>query len=198
VEHSLEITSCRISVAQACETTGCSLRSWQGEAELAPIMREAAFLPDAWFQVERSTSDGPRRAGFFLEVERSGKSRRALEDKFRRHGAFYYGGAYERIFGTRALRILVLVGSDYGIRPHHHIAKLSSLCESLAVTHVRLGDLEGLKCLPPRSWLMDPIWCAPGHSEMVALFPEENPQRPRQAEAHLKIGADKDAIIIGS
>jgi hypothetical protein len=137
-------------------------------------MREACFLPDAWFQIERPTPDGPRRAGFFLEVERSGKSERALEEKFRRHGAFYYSGDYERLFAARSLRCLVIVGSDYGIRPRQQISKLSAICQSLGITLVRFADLEELNSLRPEAWLTAAVWRAPGCSQTVALFPEAN------------------------
>src|SRR5579871_3819722 len=125
VEHTLELASCRIAVTQACAAMGYRLHTWMDEAAVSRFMEGSGLRPDAYLRIERETAAGPRGASFFLEVERSGKEDRALEERYRRYGAFYYDGLFERRFGTAALRVLTLVGSDYGIRLERYLAKLT-------------------------------------------------------------------------
>ena len=51
----------------------------------------------------------PPTVDFALGCEVSEKGDRALKQKYANFGAYYYGGKFEQDFGTKALRVLVLV-----------------------------------------------------------------------------------------
>ncbi len=173
VEHTLDIASFRIAVIRACERAGFQLLHWRSAAELARMMGTAGVIPDAYLQIERPTPDGPRRSSFFVEIQRSAQSQQALEEKCRRYGAYYYGGEYARAFGTRALRVLVAIGSDYGINPDRQIRRLLNVCTRLQVTFVMAAGLDGLKRLAPPDVLTEPVWHSHAHEgqSLTALFP---------------------------
>ncbi len=170
IQHTLDIGSCHIALIKACNATGYSLRFWLGMDALAKHIQTAGFIPDAYFQICRSTEDGEKMSGFFLEVERSGKSEQALEKKFRLYGELYYQGLYEAQFGTKALRILFLVGSDYGINPQRQIEKLIKICNKLNVTIFRFAPLKDFLALEPASTLFADIWRQPKEDRLSGLF----------------------------
>jgi hypothetical protein len=172
VAHTLAIASARIAVVQACRAAGYQLLDWQSEAQLTAQMTAEHLFPDGWFQIERATPAGPKRASFFLEVERSGKSIADLEAKFRRYADFYYSGRFASAFGTRALRILFLVGASYGIRPERQIAKLAAICARVQLTIVRLAALDDFLAQDPNQLWFAPFWQRPGSEEVHALFEE--------------------------
>lgn len=170
VQHTLDIASCHIALQEACEASGYRLVTWLTEGKLARQMGNSGLMPDAYCQIERPTDDGSKRACFFLEVERSVKAERAQAEKFRRYGAFYYEGGYEAVFGTRALRVLVLVGSDYGIQPAGYIGKLAALATKLGTTMVRFAPLETFLTEEPEELFCAPIWRQPGSEVFGTLF----------------------------
>ncbi len=170
VPHTLEVGDCRAALVQACASAGYSLTTWQDERVLATRMKDSGLLPDAYFQVARPAAQGATRAGFFLEVERSGKAASALAQRLGRYGRFYYGGQYEEAFGMRALRVLVLVGSDYGIHPRRQVARLAALSDAQGVTMCRFAPLEEFLAQDPTTLLSAPIWRRPGEEAACALF----------------------------
>src|SRR5205807_2320783 len=100
------------------------------------------------------------------------KPKRALEERFRRYAALYYNGDYERLFGTRALRLLFLVGSDYGLRPDRQVQLCCRLAEQAGLTIARFATLDELLAMRrPCDLLSAPIWKQPGQSELVSLRP---------------------------
>jgi len=166
----LDIASCHIALLRACNASGYSLKGWLKEEELLEPMNDAGILPDAYFQIVRPTDDGPKTSGFFLELERSAKSRETLEERFKRLGDFYYGGRYEAIFGIKALRVLFIVGSDYGLNPEGQIKRLSAICEQLGVTFLRFAPLETISSYEAEQLLFSSIWRQPKEEKLVALF----------------------------
>lgn len=170
IQHTLDIGSCHIAFIKACNATGYSLRFWLGTDELAKHIQTAGFIPDAYFQICRTTEDGEKMSGFFLEVERSGKSEQALEKKFRLYGELYYQGLYEAQFGTKALRILFLVGSDYGINPERQIEKLMRICNKLNVTIFRFAPLKDFLTENASNILTTQIWRHPNTDKWTSLF----------------------------
>ncbi len=166
IRHTLDIADCRIAFIKACAEPTYSFRFWLSEEEVFPHMRASGIIPDAYFPISHQTEDGQKLAGFFIEVERSAKSQIALERKFTCYGRFYYKAE----FGTRALRILFLVGSDYGINPMHQIAKYSRMCEHLNVTAIRFAVLDTLLDTDPTRIFDTPIWLRTGTPELQSLF----------------------------
>ena len=170
LQHALDVVACRVQVIRACQQCNFSLLQWLGEDDLRELTGRSGVLPDAYFQIERSTADGERRAGFFVEVERSAKPDRFLREKYRRYGQFYYGGDFERAFGGRALRLLYLVGGDYGIRPESRIRKLLKLAEETNLTLLRLAPLSTFLEASANLALTEKLWLRPGDSEFVSLL----------------------------
>jgi hypothetical protein len=173
LQHTLDIVGCRIQVLRACEETRFSLISWLDEEELAGLMARDGIVPDAYFQLSRRTPDGERRSSFFLEVERSGKSERALIEKMRNYGKLYYGGRFQELFRTAALRVLVLVGSDYGIRPDQQVGRFATLAGELGVTFLRFARLDWFVDAPSGRVLLDRHWRKPQDEELAPLFESE-------------------------
>jgi hypothetical protein len=171
VEHSLLISSCRIATLQACQASGYTMLEWLGQEELAARMPEAGITPDAYLRIERPTAEGPKKSSFFLEVERSNKATVTQERRYQRYRDFYYDGEFGRLFdGVRALRVLVLVGAAYGIRPDRQIEKLANLCRRLNVPLVRFAPLEVFLNLDSSSLLGASIWREPIVEPLTSLF----------------------------
>lgn len=108
---------------------------------------EEGFTPEYWVddgncQILRRTPDGARRSGFFLAVEQSDKLEATLKQTFQRYADRYYRGDFERLFGTRALRILFLMGSGHEIRPDRGIAQLKMLANEARATILHFAPLQ--------------------------------------------------------
>jgi hypothetical protein len=170
LHHTLDVVSSRVQITRACVDGPLALCRWLGEDDLQELMLRSGIRPDAYFQLARSTPEGEKRSAFFLEVERSDKSERALRDKFRRYGLFYYGGRFEQLFGGRALRILVLVAASHGIRPERRIERLVWLAEQADVTVVRFAPLAVFLGTLPQDVLTAEIWRRPSQPGLSALF----------------------------
>ena len=170
IQHSLNIASCHIAVVKASAGADYSMRFWLNSDALSKYMVDVGFLPDGYFQIARATHDGEKLSGFFLEVERSGKSQQALEKKFRLYGHLYYEGYYQARFGTNALRVLFLVGSDYGINPQRQITKLEAICQRLNVTIFRFCPLDRFLNERPDRIFTAEIWHQPNSDELCSLF----------------------------
>jgi hypothetical protein len=169
LQHALDIVSCRVELMRACQSAGMTLADWRDEDELMPQTLKHGVLPDAYFQIVRPTGEGERTSSFFLEVERSGKSERYWREKLRRLGRFYYGGEFERTFGSRALRVLVLVSDDYGADPARAIKRLVRLTEETRVTFLRFAPLAALLG-GDNDLLTRPIWVRPGDQSLSSLY----------------------------
>lgn len=173
LQHRLDLMACKVQLLAASRATGLLLDGWREEQELASVMADAGIVPDAYVQVVRTTAEGEKRSPFFLEVERSDKSERVLREKFQRYGVFYYGGEYERRFGVKALRVLVLMGSAYGILPERRCEKLAALAADTNVTFLRFAPLETFLALSPYDVLTGPIRRRPGDANLVPLISQE-------------------------
>ncbi len=169
LQHALDIVSCRVVLTKACRATGVKLFGWRDEDELMPLTLRHGVLPDAYFQVARGTEEGERISSFFLEVERSGKSERYWREKLRRLGKFYYGGEFERVFASRALRVLVLVSDDYGADLTRAIRRLDRLAEDTRVTFLRFTSLSAFVEQGDHV-LTHPIWTRPGDQSLSSLY----------------------------
>lgn len=169
--HTIAIGDCRVRITLACRETGVHLVRWLAEDELRPITVGSGILPDAAFQIERETDNGPRHSGFFLEVERTEKGERALRDKLLALGSYYYGGGYERDFRSKALRVLVLVQPEPGLRGDRLVRKVVEMAARLGVTLVRVAELERFLSMDPGELLTAPFWRQPGVDKLVGLLP---------------------------
>lgn len=183
LQHSLAIADCRAQVAVAARESGPRLLRWLGEEGLRSITTTSGIVPDAYFQLERNTESGSRTSGFFLEVERTEKSERGLRNKLYGLGSYYYGGGYERDFGTKALRILVLVEPDPGLPGDRFAKRVAGLGRLMGVTLLRVAELQAFLATPPKELFFAPIWLRPGFEQPVALFGNGGAEDGQQAEA---------------
>lgn len=170
LEHSLAIADCRVQALLASRGTGLQVLRWLNEEELRPVTTTSGVLPDAYFQLEREVDGEPRKSGFFLEVERTEKSERALRQKLYGLGTYYYGGGYERDFATRALRILVLVHPEPGASGERLVRKVAGLGRIMGITLLRVAELEAFRATPPADLFFRAIWHQPGSAEPTSLF----------------------------
>lgn len=168
VQHALDVAACRIEIVKACEAASMRLVCWSDEDLLEPMTARYGLIPDAYFQLARAAGEAERRSSFFLEVERSGKSQRYWREKLRRLGKFYYGGEFERLFGTRALRVLIVFSDELGLNPFRHVESLSELSLSLNVTFTRFAPLS--VALDRHHLLTAPIWRRPGDQMLCSLY----------------------------
>lgn len=183
LRHSLAIADCRAQTILASREPGVQLLRWLGEGDLRTITSSSGVLPDAFFQIERDTPEGPRKSGFFLEVERTKKSERALRNKLYGLGTYYYGGSFERDFESRALRILVLVEPDPGAPGERLVRRVAGLGRHMGITLLRVAELSVFLSTPAAELFSRPIWSRPGLAEPVALFNEGGLRDEREQEA---------------
>ena len=171
LNHDLAIADCRIQIKRAGREPGIDLLRWVSEPELRPITLPHGLLPDAFFQVARSAGGTSRKSSYFLEVEVSEKGQAALRQKLANLGAFYYGGRFEQDFGTKALRVLVLVKPEPAASVERLVRQMTVLATQVGVTFVRVAPLSAFLSTPPAELFLRPIWSQPGVEGLVALFP---------------------------
>ena len=170
VPHIVALAGCRAIMTTSSRDAGMNLDFWVDERYIAPLTEAYGLIPDGYFQIRRETPEGTKRAAFFVEVERSGKSKPALEKKFKRYARFYYGGHYERLFGTKALRTLFLVGAEYGMHPSKQIETYSEICSRVGTAFFRFATLEDVLIRPKEQILTARFWKRPGRADPVALY----------------------------
>jgi len=172
LQHVLDIVSCRVQITRGCADAGMQLLNWLGERDLVDLIATEGILPDAYFRVARNdTSGNEKKSSFFLEVERSGKSDRAIREKFRRLGSFYYDGRFLDRFDGKSLRVLFLVAADYGIEPGRRIERLVELAGAVRVTFLRFATLNEFLDASAQEALTTPIWRQPGVPHAVSIVP---------------------------
>lgn len=168
--HLLAVNDVRVQAERASQELGWSLRLWQTADELRPILARYRLIPDAYFQIQRRVEGEVRTSAFFLELERANKSSRVVESKLSRYGELYYSGRYQDVFGTRALRLLLVFANDLGTATGAKMAQALDLAQHLGVSIARFAALDSLKTLSPSASLSAPVWWQPGQSGPVPLF----------------------------
>jgi hypothetical protein len=171
IGHLLAVNDIYVRTQRACRDLGWSFKLWQPPDELAPVLGTAArLIPDAYFQVGRDSDGRERTAGFFLELERVAKSSRVLEAKLRRYAEFYYRGHYQEMFGTRALRILVVFATDSRATEIARLQRALDQAQRLGITLARFASLEILRSSSAADLFVAPLWWRPGQDKPSALF----------------------------
>lgn len=168
--HDLNVNDCRVQVIRACRQPGVELLSWRTEEDLRSTTIRHGVLPDALFKVERH--DGSRRPKslFALECEISEKGENALRIKYANFGAYYYGGRFEQDFGTKSLRVLVLVRPEPGASAERLVRRMTGLAKMVSATFVRVAELDAFVATTPAELFHRPIWSQPGVDGPVPLF----------------------------
>lgn len=171
LHHDLAIGDCRVQVVRATREPGVDLVRWVSESDLRPITLAHGLLPDAFFQVARRAPGASPKSSYFLEVEVSEKGETALRQKLTNLGAYYYGGRFEQDFGTKALRVLIVVKPEPGASVERLVRRMINLATQVGVTFVRVAPLDTFLSIPPAELFLRPIWNQPGVDRLVALFP---------------------------
>lgn len=171
LSHDLAVTDCRVRIMLACRAPGLELLTWRREEELRATTIRHGVLPDALFQVGRQDAGRAPKSTFALECEVSEKGERALKQKYANFGAYYYGGKFEHDFGTKALRVLVLVRPEPGASGERFVRRMTTMATSVGVTFVRVVELATFLKLSPAELFFRPVWSQPGVDGPVPLFP---------------------------
>ena len=114
LDHLLAINDVRVRMSRACLDLGFTLTEWHSSGELAPRLQPYQLIPDAFWQIVRRVGDKTITSSFFLEVERLSRDLTVLRKKLTKYGELYYSGDFAKLFGSKALRLLV-VSSLLGI-----------------------------------------------------------------------------------
>jgi hypothetical protein len=116
LEHTLAINDFRISVVLASRRTGYALVTWRSEGQLKAEfkrvertgIRTVSLIPDSYFALD--TPHG--QAHFFVEVDRGTETSERFKAKVRAYIAYHTSGEFERLYGTRSLRVLTTTSSQ--------------------------------------------------------------------------------------
>lgn len=158
--HLVALTAIRVALLLACRASGYQLEAWRSEYELLAPLSPFGFLPDAFCRIGRTVDGVHQTAGFFIEAERSSKSTADLRAKIAKLGRFYYEHTdrYVAEFGTRSLRTLYLITSDYGLNPTRHVERLATLCGQERVGFIRMTTLPAFLSCDPAELFRAVIW----------------------------------------
>jgi hypothetical protein len=172
LDHLLAVNDVRVRIERACRDLGWNLVQSELPGDLQSRMTGTSGLdPDSYFCVARTVDGISRRAGLFLEVEKSVKAASAVERKLEKYVAFYRSGTYTREFGLRGLRVLVVFSNEWrGPAPSRVLRGLQS-AERTGATFARFSSLDDITTAPPLAVVTSPIWRQPGRAAPLALFP---------------------------
>lgn len=170
VEHCLMINECRIALTLGVRAAGFELVEWKDEIDLAWMASEVGFVPDAYFKIRRELPDGPKTAAFFFEAERTARANAAVDHRLAAYRDYLRSGRYEARFGTRALRVLMVLATNENQRPVRRMAGVAKRAEVVGATFFRFTTLDEFRGLQPEAALFAPIWRCPGEARSVPLF----------------------------
>lgn len=158
LEHTLAINDVMVAVTLACREAGYELAIWQTEGQLkadydrvtiqtSSGRRETVpIVPDSYFEVIA----GGRRYPCFLELDRGTMTLGRFKQKVQGYMAYYRTGSYERRYGNRSLRVLVVAPSET------RLANLKAATEQVGGREWfwfgRLAELS------PATILAAPVW----------------------------------------
>ena len=94
-----------------------------------------------------------------------------MRKKPTKYGEFYYSGDFTKLFGSKALRLLVVFaeGSDHALT--QRMTKSVAEAAKLEVTLAHFASLPQLKALPPTACLTFPLWQTPRADGPLSIFP---------------------------
>jgi hypothetical protein len=134
------------------------------------LLKDKALVPDAYFQIQRVMDGAPKTSGFFLELQRAVKSERVLEGKLRRYLNLYQSGKYQAMFGTAAMRVLVIFTNEWGGPAGLRVRRGVELADRTGAEPAWFSGLDDVVASGPVGCLLHAFWRAPGKPEPVALF----------------------------
>lgn len=169
LQHVLGVNDVYCRLTRACRECGLELTGWRSQADLSTLGNKAGAIPDGFFVVRKRVEGGALTSACMLEMERSPRSPRTMLRKYTRLREFYENGSYERSFGHRTLRCLV-VTSQLSIKAEQRWATtLSRLAESAGLSFGWFASLREILATEPAALLEAPIWRRPRADVPVAL-----------------------------
>ena len=169
--HTLAINDVRVRILRGCADLGFALTTWQTATDMYPLLKGEHLVPDAFFQIERIVNGEPRTANFFLEVEKMSRDFRVLQEKLHKYGQLAYTGRFTRLFGIKALRLLVVFVQEAGEPVQRRIANSVAEANRLGGTIAHFTSLPALKAVSPVACLTAPLWQTARTDEPLSLFP---------------------------
>jgi hypothetical protein len=174
LEHNLSVADVYVRAFRATKDLGWSLPMWMGPDQLQTLLKSRGKLaPDAYFKIQREVGGQVRTAGFFLECEHSIQRYSVLTHKLTHYSDLFYSGSYQQIFGTRAMRVLVVYHSTLATPSTKRVQQGLASAKRLGVTLVRFTTLEAVTSHSPTELLTAPIWYRPDQDEPVPLFQQQ-------------------------
>lgn len=170
IAHLLAINDLRVRLERACNELGWTLAIWERAEELANRFSSSRLIPDGYFRLQRGVEGQVRSSGFFIELERAEKSSRVVAAKLANYAKLYYSGEYERLYGTRALRILFVFAPTDPSAAKRKVIATAAEAERLRITIVRCAAMRDITSIPPSGLLTAPVWWRPGQLEPSPLF----------------------------
>jgi hypothetical protein len=169
--HTLAINDVRVRIMRGCADTGFTLKTWQTATDMYPLLKGEQLIPDGLFQIERVVNGETKTANFFLEVEKMSRDFRVLREKLAKYGKLAYTGKFTRLFGIKALRLLVIFVQEEGEPVQKRIRNSVAEASRLGVTIAHFTSLPAIKAVSPVDCLTAPLWQSPRADEPLSLFP---------------------------
>jgi hypothetical protein len=170
IQHLLGINEIRTRILRACSELKFKLLEWHRSEELAPVLKDDGIVPDGYFKIQRLVDGEPRTGAFFLELQRSDRSRQILKSKIERYARLYDSGKYQKIFNTRALRVLFVFTSEYGTNINHRINMSLDISRDMGMELIRSASLEQIRAGEISHILTGALWHHPKETKPIALY----------------------------
>jgi hypothetical protein len=170
VPHALLVNECRIAFILGAKALGFELKEWRDELDLGWMGKQYGMVPDGYFPIQRPTVEGPKTACFFLEVERSKASGRAITERLVKYRDFYRSGEFGKRFGSKALRVLMVLATQDTARPVRRMQAFIKIAEANHASLFRFITLDEFRDQSYMDALTSPVWRRPGEAKPVALF----------------------------
>ena len=153
LRHRLQVNEFRIAFSlAAARTPGARFDRWHAEPEIS----ETTIIPDAYCEYAWDE----KRWSFFLELDRSTESHRRFKAKVDAYLKYGFSGKYQREFGLKFFRVLVVTESDA------RRANLKKLVEGITD---KMFWVAVISDLTPNS-MFNTVWQRPGKESLFTLM----------------------------
>jgi hypothetical protein len=169
LEHATKINDVRVAIMLATQQHGYELEMWLDDTALKATYdyvtiktahggtRKVSLIPDGYFVLQV-----PRRACFFLELDRGTMTNSQFKTKILAYQAYITSGQYQRRYGTTSLRVLTVVPGPV------RLANLKRMTEQ--ADGKRTYWFAQLQAITPETVLDAPIWHVAGGNELNRLI----------------------------
>ena len=122
LDHELALVVFRLAMEKECRDTQTEILFWKSDQDLRVsrdgkrrILRVQAYdgdtlplLPDAFFGIQNTKG----KSYYFIEMDMGTESLKRVERKFRAYTAYLISGEFQRMWGFKAFRVLILTSSE--------------------------------------------------------------------------------------